>query len=627
MVNHKKNILSLTLMLVIIFLPSIYAEAVKGGQTQASLSQSPNAAVGSSECFSSTCSELDEVWTSISMVVGGSGAGKIWDGSAWVEKKVVPAPVTSPTPTSVPSSGPSVVGEGQKFRFSNAEEYKAWAAKASTEELVEALPHGGTRTLTQYVVLHDGSSAEFRNVIYDWGIRSANGKPVSSNYFIDCDGKVNTIVPDGTVAWHAGCKSEDNDCYLPGVNSVSMGVDLRNCRNLRGTYTTPEQYGALNILINELAQKYGFVRDDEHIIGHFEVGSHDDPLVDFDWVKIGLTDHRKNGYCCRHAGSLGCDKFISKAGKVDWSCSAVTSSSIPILTSRPTGYNTEEVTQIIPVLRSGNPSSFSFVVLGDRYIRDDYDAPPPALEPLIDKIISLHPTFVINVGDQSCVNQCGDITPSQAQTRWKTQVYPSVQKLAQAGIGYYPVQGNHDLNQYDWAWGNYIKGLQVSGEVTDYSFTYGANKFIVFNDFTNPGSNLNWLNSEISSGSGMNLFAFAHFPLFDPSADRTRNPQKLCDTYGPALKGIKVFFTGHEHIFDSRIISNNGAYKDYNPSNCVGVQQVVVGSSGGSPEKHYQTNEKDVPHFLLVEVNGNQVSMSKWDLSGTQVFGQGVALS
>jgi len=74
--------------------PLVLAEAARG-EAQA-VNTLPATVSSPSNCLTSTCNEIDEVWTSISMVVGGPGAGKIWDGSAWVEKKVVPPPVAYP---------------------------------------------------------------------------------------------------------------------------------------------------------------------------------------------------------------------------------------------------------------------------------------------------------------------------------------------------------------------------------------------------------------------------------------------------------------------------------------------------------------------------------------------------
>ncbi len=57
-----------------------------------------------STCYSQVCTEIDTVWTSISSTLGGEGVGKIWSGTAWVERLAVPVPPTVGTSYTGPLS-------------------------------------------------------------------------------------------------------------------------------------------------------------------------------------------------------------------------------------------------------------------------------------------------------------------------------------------------------------------------------------------------------------------------------------------------------------------------------------------------------------------------------------------
>ncbi len=190
--------------------------------------------------------------------------------------------------------------------------------------LISLLYFGPTRDTTNLIVLHDGGSYSYNSLLNDWaGRNEKEDKEVSSHYHVDCDGTIRPIIPDLITGAHAGCKSTESNCYLPGVNSKSVAIDIRNCKSSKGVYTTDSQYDSLKKLITALTKKYPSIKfDDDHVIAHFEVGHHNDPLSDFDYIRIGLSDHRKNGYCCRHPSESGCSKFIAnaKSGSEGWIC-------------------------------------------------------------------------------------------------------------------------------------------------------------------------------------------------------------------------------------------------------------------------------------------------------------------
>jgi hypothetical protein len=327
------------------------------------------------------CKEIDSVWERMRLLIGGIGKDKVWDTekSKWnthqqvytevvnVDTYQVPgrtsggisispsypsaaqsSGVQIPAPTgpyvpsapSVPVSGPSSSFERQ---FSSLAGFDDWIRKeASFVEKVGLLPRSKTpRAQTKFIVLHDAGRYDLNGLLVDWGKRNVDlstlpecqgltiqqnslcgRSSVSSHYHIGCDGTVTILIDDHLVASHAGCDSSHNNCYLPGINSQSIGIDIQNCgKNPGTTETNQKQYSALNQLIGQLSTNYNIPKDDEHVIGHFEVGKHNDPGEKFVWANIGLNDHRKNGFCCGKSGQLGCNKFIAKAREVpNWNC-------------------------------------------------------------------------------------------------------------------------------------------------------------------------------------------------------------------------------------------------------------------------------------------------------------------
>tara|TARA_Y100000310_G_C20645704_1_gene796429 strand:+ start:572 stop:1723 length:1152 start_codon:yes stop_codon:yes gene_type:complete len=229
-----------------------------------------------------------------------------------------------------------------KGRFSSYAEAEDWIRQASVEQKIGLLGRGGKRgpDSVGFIVLHDGgkygsSAVGVNTLLTDWALRntflpeleecrlgSSESKPlcevksVSSHYYIDCDGTITPLIPEEQIAYHVGCKGNNPKCYLPGTNKKSIGIDIRNCNLARGTYVTEAQYDNLNILIDDISSRYpNVLKDDEHILAHFEVYSgHNDPLPEFIWEKVGLTNHRSNEYCLRHLDAGMCYKKGNAVG-------------------------------------------------------------------------------------------------------------------------------------------------------------------------------------------------------------------------------------------------------------------------------------------------------------------------
>ncbi len=149
----------------------------------------------------------------------------------------------------------------------------------------------------KFIVLHEGS----------WGgdtINTLEGRGLSTHYVIRQSGEIVQTMDIRKNAYHAGA-----------INGVSVGIDLELPKNCRcGTWgscvksasncTYPQaQYAAIRDVISLVSSKTGVTLDDDHIVGHCNIGGHGDPR-NFDWSQLSLSTeaHRKepkSGNCTR----------------------------------------------------------------------------------------------------------------------------------------------------------------------------------------------------------------------------------------------------------------------------------------------------------------------------------------
>lgn len=155
----------------------------------------------------------------------------------------------------------------------------------------------GNRDLStvKWLVIHEGAVGDTT------GVLTARG--LSTHFVIERDGIVKQNVDIRRRAAHAGSLinawSVGIDLQIPkGCNQSGKCVNNLEC-STKCSYT-PDQYEALNQLINVLTQKTAIRKNDQQIIGHCQIkyptsAGHGDPR-NFDWTKIGLDPdkHRKN---------------------------------------------------------------------------------------------------------------------------------------------------------------------------------------------------------------------------------------------------------------------------------------------------------------------------------------------
>lgn len=130
---------------------------------------------------------------------------------------------------------------------------------------------------------------------------------VGINYVIDREGNILCMLPENRCAWHAG-EGVFLDCekYTNKMNFYSVGIELMAIgskgdmsqyigdeiydsldENLIGF--TDAQYESLNLLVDELCERYSIPKEKSRIIGHDEFSAHkSDPGELFEWERLGL---------------------------------------------------------------------------------------------------------------------------------------------------------------------------------------------------------------------------------------------------------------------------------------------------------------------------------------------------
>lgn len=137
---------------------------------------------------------------------------------------------------------------------------------------------GGKRDISNInlIVLHHtgGHTAES-------AIETLEERELSVHYVLDENGKLQQLVPDDYIAYHA----------KGGHNANSIGIEIVNTGKRNDPYENA-QYASLRVLLSELTRKYNIPYDAEHIQGHYELSGNSDkwdPSPNFDWSLIGIN--------------------------------------------------------------------------------------------------------------------------------------------------------------------------------------------------------------------------------------------------------------------------------------------------------------------------------------------------
>jgi hypothetical protein len=314
---------------------------------------------------------------------------------------------------------------------------------------------------------------------------------------------------------------------------------------------------------------------------------------------------------------------------------------------------------------TGSSASFSFAVLGD------WGAGTSDESNVLARIASSPAKFVMTVGDNvynsGTQTDYGDLSEGNvfAPSYWKPVGTTKPAYLAQGNHGFtqnlpylqnWPEptvsQASHGRLQQD----SYccIPTMAASHTYASawYAFDWGSARFYVLEaawsdshggyqgDFdahwNGPvsgcavcGTELQWLQSDLAAHTGTSMkFAFFHYPLHSDSSSQPS------DTYldgASALEGVlahngvRIVFNGHAHIYERNLPQiagtpmvsyvTGGGGDELGSVHCSSFDAYAVGSSSAC-HAPVPTSKSQVFHYLLVTVNGKQVTVTPVNENG-----------
>ncbi len=243
---------------------------------------------------------------------------------------------------------------------------------------------------------------------------------------------------------------------------------------------------------------------------------------------------------------------------------------------------------------AANPKPFSFAVVGDARGHAEWST-------VAASVLAKNPRFFVQTGDNN------DSAGSAAN--WE-DYYNSAPGLF-ANVPVFAAQGNHDTGS------NYsvynIAPQSSSGSDLYYAFVYGNAAFVAINTNSSSSTMNTWVSNALGQLTGGPLFAFHHHPLY--SCGSHGSDTTLQGTYQSMFESnhVTTDFTGHDHdlIYWSTIngvryvVSGGGGTSLYSLSGCQGP---FSKSSFG---------------FMMVDVNGQSITQTFYDASGSQLYTTG----
>ena len=314
---------------------------------------------------------------------------------------------------------------------------------------------------------------------------------------------------------------------------------------------------------------------------------------------------------------------------------------------------------------TGSSASFSFAVLGD------WGAGTSDESNVLGRIASSPAKFVMTVGDNvynsGTQTEYGDLSGGNVFA-------PSYWKRVGATKPAYPAQGNHGFTQnlpYLQNWPEPMVSQASRGRLQQdsycciptmpgshtyasawYAFDWGSARFYVLEsawsdsnggyqgDFdahwNGPvsgcaacGAELQWLQSDLAAHASTAMkFAFFHYPLHSDSSSQPS------DTYldgSSALEGVlahngvRIVFNGHAHIYERNLPQvagtpmvsyvTGGGGAALGSVGCSSFDAYAIGS-GSACHAPVPRSKSQVFHYLLVTVNGQQVTVTPIDEDG-----------
>jgi hypothetical protein len=290
-----------------------------------------------------------------------------------------------------------------------------------------------------------------------------------------------------------------------------------------------------------------------------------------------------------------------------------------------------------------------FVVTGDSWGNDN-GVNTTILAEIAQATIDEGVDFTLIIGDLTFGYADDQVAFESKLTTWRDTMQP----VYDAGIGVYPVRGNHDAIGVKPAvdptgvlskagWDNIFSGpydLPNNGPAGEENITFSFTKenvFVVGLDQygTHPQRvNQAWLDAELASNTQPHIFVFGHEPAFklyhedcldDHPIERNAFWQSIASACG------KTYFCGHDHFYNHTRTDDG----DGSPNN--DLHQFDVATSGSS-FYHWEGNydgdngswapqlvhhEENTYGYVLVEVDGLDVTLTWKERTAPGVYEAG----
>jgi Leucine-rich repeat (LRR) protein/predicted phosphodiesterase len=259
--------------------------------------------------------------------------------------------------------------------------------------------------------------------------------------------------------------------------------------------------------------------------------------------------------------------------------------------------------------------TFTFVVVGDTQTGQTF------LPEIVDEALAENAEFVLF---------CGDLTDDGTVAEFQ-QWLGTVQPLYDAGVGVYPIRGNHDSidstepNPLS-VWNSTFSGpyaLPGNGPAGEENLTYSLTHktaFVVGLDqfVTLYRNNVSWLRDQLASNTQPHVFVFGHTAAFNISHAGTIGLfDHQRDIFVDSLVNAngRSYFCGHDHFYNHALLEDG----DNDPNN--DLHQFILNSDSKlyDTRRYFgemgvrtpvQVDHQSAVGYLRVSINGLEVTMT-----------------
>ncbi len=245
-------------------------------------------------------------------------------------------------------------------------------------------------------------------------------------------------------------------------------------------------------------------------------------------------------------------------------------------------------------LRSTAPgAAVRIAIIGDT--RADSALPTPVLDAVAAEV----PDLVVHTGD---------VVASGADAEWQTFFDASAALLASVPLA--PVPGERDLQPWGDRFSQLFGGLGAAGRA--YSLDVGAVHLALLDSTANLDDQAGWLDSDLAAAQkrgARHLLVVMHWGPWSAGA---RGAAALAAIVPVARRyGVEAIVSGHENIYEHGIADGQHYF----------ISGGAGATLGHAVAKPTTVTSRALPHYLLLDVDGDVATMSAKDVHGA-VFDQ-----